>query len=48
MTGVQIETEERATEADQGPPVAHIAPLGPGGKLRAFCGADILGVPAFG
>jgi hypothetical protein len=45
------EIEKRTSEADQKPPIAHIALLGPGGelgKLRALCGADVLGIPAFG
>jgi hypothetical protein len=35
---------ERTAEADQGPPVAHLAPVGPNGERAALCGAVILGI----
>jgi hypothetical protein len=46
------EIEQRTDETNQGKPIAHIALLGVvanhGDRLRALCGADVLGIPAFG
>lgn len=35
---------EEERDSDDGPPVAHLAPVGPDGSRAALCGAEILGI----
>ena len=42
--------EQELEEVDEPPfvPIAHIAPVGEDGQRRALCGAELLGIHAFG
>jgi hypothetical protein len=39
------ETGPEELDSDPGPPVAHIAPVGPDGVRRTLCGQPVLGIP---